>query len=195
MSDDPFYQRLKWVAIILAVVWLGWHFVGAIVRPNLDPATAAYARAVRDFNDGHYEKALRKYEEVVLLDAENTAALRGQADVFSRLGDYQKAISIYDSLIARESTIGVNYVNRGIAHDHQGDYEQAIKDYEKAYELNEALDRGPGWFTRFLRNQPNKPPTIIARARYLRAQLSLPPAEQVLRKPEEDKKQKPYSQR
>lgn len=66
--DAGVYKGLKWAAIILGVTWLIWNLYGSVVRPNLDPSVAAYNRAVRDFKDGHYEKALKKYEETVLHD-------------------------------------------------------------------------------------------------------------------------------
>ena len=53
---------------------------------------------------------------------------------------------------------------------------------------------GPHWLTRFLRNQPEAPPTIADRARYLRAELAKPEAERVLRMPEIDAQQRPYQQ-
>ncbi|MDZ7804627.1 hypothetical protein [Thiohalophilus sp.] len=36
------------------------------------------------------------------------------------------------------------------------------------------LADGPSWITRFLHLQPEKPPTIDDRARYLKEQLALP---------------------
>ncbi len=43
-----------------------------------------------------------------------------------------------------------------------------------------------------MRNEAEPPPTIGDRADYLAAQLSLPPAERLLRVPEEDARQKSY---
>ena len=73
-----------------------------------------------------------------------------------------------------------------------GKYPQAIADYEKALQLDRELADGPNWLTRFLRLQPDKPPTIDERARYLRAELAKPESERVLRKPDDDNKQRPY---
>ena len=187
------YQNLKWAAIIIGVSWVLWTFYDGIVKPNRDPVTAAFSRAVRDFKDGNYETALKSYEKTLANDPNHLGALRGKADSLSLLGNYAAAITIYTNLITQEPEAGVNYANRGIAYDRLGNYERAIKDYETAYSLEQKLDRGPGWLTRFLRNLEDKPPTIMDRARYLKEQLNLPLSERVLRMPEEDDKQRPYT--
>ena len=59
--------------------------------------------------------------------------------------------------------------------------------------LEPGTARGPGWLTRFLRNQPDTPPTIAERARYLRDQLAKPEDERLLRVPEQDTAQRSYT--
>ena len=73
-----------------------------------------------------------------------------------------------------------------------GHYELAIKDYEKAIAIDPEITEGPNWLTRFLRLQPDKPPTIADRARYLRKQLAKPESERVLSIPEQNEKQRSY---
>ena len=73
-----------------------------------------------------------------------------------------------------------------------GQYEKALADYEQALQMDRELGEGPSWITRFFRLQPEKPPTILERARYLREQLAKPESERLLRVPEEDEKQRPY---
>jgi hypothetical protein len=51
---------------------------------------------------------------------------------------------------------------------------------------------GPNWLTRFLRLQPEKPPSVVDRAAYLRQELAKPESERLLRVPEEDAKQRSY---
>jgi tetratricopeptide (TPR) repeat protein len=75
-----------------------------------------------------------------------------------------------------------------------GRHEEALADYMRALELDPELADGPHWLTRFLRNQPEAPPTIADRAAYLRAELAKPEAERVLRIPELDAQQRPYQQ-
>jgi len=113
-----------------------------------------------------------------------------------------RSVAAYDSAILAEEArgvgernrgvLGVSYANRGIAKDTLGDYQGALADYEKALELEPEVAEGPGWLTRFLRNQPEKPPSVKDRARYLREQLAKPPAERLLRVPAEDAKQRSY---
>ena len=75
-----------------------------------------------------------------------------------------------------------------------GRHEEALGDYLRALELEPELADGPNWMTRFLRKQPEPPPTIADRANYLRAELAKPEAERVLRVPEIDAQQRPYQQ-
>ncbi|NJN45226.1 MAG: hypothetical protein HC808_00540 [Candidatus Competibacteraceae bacterium] len=56
------------------------------------------------------------------------------------------------------------------------------------------MGEGPGWLTRFLRNQPEKPPSISDRARYLKEQLGLPESQRLLSVPTVDEAQRPYKE-
>ncbi len=84
------------------------------------------------------------------------------------------------------------YADRGILNDRAGQYEAALHDYRKALKLNPELAEGPGWLWRFLRNIPDRPPTIADRADYLEEQLKKPESERLLRVPELDAKQRMY---
>ena len=75
-----------------------------------------------------------------------------------------------------------------------GLHEEALAAYRKALELQPELAEGPNWLTRFFRLQPEKPPTIAERARYLAEQLSKPSEERRLRWPEKDAEQRSYKQ-
>ncbi|NIP73203.1 MAG: hypothetical protein GWO16_09335, partial [Gammaproteobacteria bacterium] len=55
-----------------------------------------------------------------------------------------------------------------------------------------SLGEGPGWLTRFFRNQYDRPPTIADRAAYLEEELAKPPGERTLRVPERDRQQRSY---
>ena len=64
----------------------------------------------------------------------------------------------------------------------------------RVLELDPELIDGPHWLTRFLRNQPQKPPGIAERTAYLRKELAKPESERLLRVPEQDAEQRSYKQ-
>ncbi len=92
----------------------------------------------------------------------------------------------------QQKILGISYANRGILKDRMGDYIGALADYDRAIDLEPEVKTGPSLLTRFFRNQSDRPPTIADRAEYLRHQLTLPESKQVLRIPEEDRKQRAY---
>ena len=116
---------------------------------------------------------------------------------------YAEALALYDRAIEhekqrdqnelRQRILGVSYANRGILKDRMGDYHGALEDYQTAMRLEPEVTDGPGLLTRFMRNQPEKPPTIADRANYLHAQLAKPESERLLSLPEEDAGQRTYS--
>ncbi|WP_428603779.1 tetratricopeptide repeat protein [Sedimenticola sp.] len=113
-----------------------------------------------------------------------------------------QALTLYDKAIEGERVAGVSesnrraqgvaLANRGILKDRLGDYRGALADYRAGLELEPELAEGPGWLTRFLRNQSQRPPTVADRARYLAEQLAKPEAERVMRNPELDNRQRAY---
>ncbi len=115
---------------------------------------------------------------------------------------YRQALAGYDEAIARQQPRdmddlgrriqGVALANRGILKDRVGDYQGALADYRQSLQLAPEVKEGPGLLTRFMRNQPEKPPTVADRARYLEQQLALPESERLLRLPDEDNRQRSY---
>ena len=105
---------------------------------------------------------------------------------------FDEALQVFDIAIAQEPDFAGTYANRGILYDQMGQYQKALEDYERALTMDPELAEGPKWLTRFLRLQPDKPPTIADRAQYLKQQLAKPESERVLRLPGEDEKQRPY---
>ncbi|TVO69855.1 tetratricopeptide repeat protein [Sedimenticola selenatireducens] len=114
----------------------------------------------------------------------------------------QTALALYDESIKQEQNKGINdanrravgvaHANRGILKDQLADYPGALADYQMSLKLAPEIQEGPGFLTRFMRNQPEKPPSIADRARYLKEQLAKPADERLLRLPEEDAKQRSY---
>jgi tetratricopeptide (TPR) repeat protein len=187
------YRFLKWTAITLTIAWVGWSIYDSMISPRA-PGDLPYLEANTLFEDGEYERALVKYDEALAIDANHIDALRGRARTLLQLGRFQESLAAFDRAIARQPDFGASYANRGILHDRMGDYESAIADYEQALALDPELAEGPHWLTRFLRNQPQKPPGIAERAAYLRAELAKPESERLLRVPELDAKQRSYKQ-
>ncbi len=189
--DDRLYRFLKFTAIAMTIAWVGWSIYDSFLTGRT-PGEMSYHAANKFFEDGDYARALEEYDAALREEPQNIHALRGRARSLMQLGRDSEALAVFDEAIAREPDFGATYANRGILYDRMGKYPQAIADYEKALQLDRELADGPNWLTRFLRLQPDKPPTIDERARYLRAELAKPESERVLRKPDDDNKQRPY---
>ena len=187
------YRFLKWTAITLTVAWIGWSIYDSMISPR-NPGDLPYLDANTLFEDGEYERALAKYDEALAIDGNHIHALRGRARTLMQLQRFPEALAVFDAAIARAPDFGATYANRGILHDRMGAYQKAVADYEQALALDPELAEGPHWLTRFLRNQPQKPPGIAERAAYLRAELAKPESERLLRVPELDAEQRSYKQ-
>ena len=191
--DDRLYKFLKWTAVIMTIAWVGWSIYDSSIAPR-NPGDLPYLDANTLFEDGEYDRALEKYDEALDIDPNHLFALRGRARTLMQLGRTPQALDAFNTAISLAPEFGATYANRGILHDRMGRYQKAIADYERALELDSELAEGPHWLTRFLRNQPEKPPGIAERAAYLRAQLAKPENERLLRIPEKDEEQRSYKQ-
>lgn len=191
--DERLYGFLKWTAIVLTALWVGWSAYDTFVLQR-NPGDLEYLEGNTLFEDGAYERALAKYEAALAENPRHAHAMRGRARTLMQLGRSSEARAAFDEVIELHPEFGASYANRGILHDRMGRYREAIADYERALELDPELGEGPHWLIRFLRNQPEKPPGIGDRAAYLRAQLAKPPDERLLRVPEIDAQQRAYKQ-
>ncbi len=178
-------------AVLLALGWVGWSVYDGFFAHRA-PGDSAYLAGGNAFADGHYPAALAAYNEALAANPGHLAAQRGRAETLIVMGREREALALYDRLIAAQPHMAVHYANRGIAHDRLGRHEQALANYHHALRLDPDMGKGPGWLTRFLRNQPAPPPGIADRAAYLRAQLALPPDQRLLTVPERDAQQRPY---
>nr|VFJ62465.1 MAG: Tetratricopeptide repeat-containing protein [Candidatus Kentron sp. FW] len=190
--NERTYRLLRTTAIVLVAAWIGWSFYDGFLRGTDDPTENLLEAAERYFEDEAYEKALSHYDRILEQSPDHLFALRGRARTLLMLGDHRRALPIFDDTIARAPEFANTWANRGILHDRMGQHQKALSDYEQALRLDPTIADGPHWMTRFLRLQPERPPTIADRARYLRAQLALPVEQRVLKKNEEDQKQRPY---
>jgi tetratricopeptide (TPR) repeat protein len=199
--DDRVTRNLKIIAVVLTLAFVGWaaydQFAG-----KASPGDLAYHAGNRAFEDGNYQRAVSEFERALAEAPGHLHALRGLAISLHQAGRHEDALAIYDEAIARalpspddegeQAALAATYANRGILLDTLGRHEEALISYETALALHEDAAKGPHWLTRFLRNQPEAPPTVVDRARYLRAELAKPEAERVLRIPEIDQQQRPY---
>jgi tetratricopeptide (TPR) repeat protein len=188
---DSQYRALMTVAALMTAAWIGWSFYDGMLKEG-NPGDADYLAGSTAFEDGHYGKALKDFDSALDTDPGHLHALRGRAMSLMQLGRLDQALAEFDAVVAVEPDSGPTIANRGILHDRMGHYRLALADYELALRLAPELVDGPGWLTRFLRKQPERPPTIADRARYLRAELAKPESERVMRNPEQDANQRPY---
>ena len=191
--DDRLYRFLSITALVLGVAWVGWTVWDGLFA-HRQPGDLAYLAGQRAFEDGEYARAEAEYRRALRASPDHHHAWRGLARALTQQGDYREALDAFAEALARAPEVAGIHANRGILHDRMGRHRDALADYERALELDPAIAEGPGWMTRFLRLQPEAPPTIAARAAYLRAELAKPPGERLLRVPELDAGQRPYKQ-
>ena len=191
--DDSLYKFLKYTAITLTIAWVGWSFYDSFLS-DIQPGDDAYLAANKFFEDGQYEQALKEYELALQEVPNHVHALRGKARTLMQLNRLDEALQVFNVAIAYEPNFAGTYANRGILYDRMGQYQHAVDDYDRALSMDPEVAEGPHWLTRFLRLQPEKPPTIADRMHYLKQELAKPESERVLRLPGEDEKQQPYKQ-
>ncbi len=189
--DERLYKTLVRTAIAITLVWVSWSIYDGFLVEGVPGAHSVQA-AAKHLEDGRNEDALREYESQLKDNPDNIYALRGKAQALMQMGNNDLALDTYNDAINLEQTFGVTYANRGILRDRMGDHKGALDDYNMALKLAPNTADGPGFLTRFLRKQSDKPPTIAERANYLREQLARPESERLLRLPEKDAQQRPY---
>ena len=146
----------------------------------------------RYFEDGHYVDASKNFAAVIDRDSSNIEAIRGLARSYMQLGKQQEALELFNRAITQAPDYAPSYANRGILYDRMQQYTLAVADYRQALQLQPELAEGPGWLTRFLRNQAERPPTILDRLNYLQQELQKPESERLLQVPKQDQQQRPY---
>ena len=185
------YNHLVRIALILTIAFIAWSVYDGALRENV-LGESAYHAANKYFEDRKYDDALQSYYKSINNNSDFIHAHRGIARSLMQLDRHEEALNKFNEVIAREPEFGASYANRGILNDRMGNYEAAINDYKKAIALNPKLAEGPSWLTRFLRNQANKPPTLLDRLNYLQEEMKKPKDKRILNIPEEDDQQRPY---
>lgn len=187
----PLTQRLKIAAFALAALLIGFAAYEKL-SANRSPDDRHYHAANLLFEDQRYDRAAETYRLALDANPAHSHAKRGLARSLHQLGRYAEALQLYDQAISEAPETAGIYANRGILLDSMGRHDVALRDYRTALDLDPKLSEGPGLLTRFLRNQAKAPSTIADRAAYLQAELTKPKAEQVLRRKDQDDRERPY---
>lgn len=190
--DDQFYKTLKYIAIVLVVGFIGFSIYDGLIKGK-DEYSLTMGAAHRYFEDGQYERAIDEFRAVLESAPDDPPAIYGIAISQMQLDRNQKALDAFTQAIenAKNKKNKAFYLaNRGILYDRMGQYRKALEDYKSALRLEPETAEGPGIISRLLRNQPEKPPTIADRARYLQSELAKPEEERVLSIPEIDEGQR-----
>ena len=185
-------KNLTTPLIVLAgLIVFAYFYFQYSVRENV-PGENQFRLANKYLEDGKNAEALDTFNEVISSYPEYKEAYLGKAITLMQLARYDESRLAFDKAIALDENFAAAYANRGILNDRTGRFEEAVKDYRKALELNEEVAEGPGLIWRFLRNVPDKPPTIADRADYIEKELKKPEGERLLRVPEIDAQQRMY---
>ena len=179
------------VIVLTALIIFAYFYYQYTVRENV-PGENMLRMANKYLEDGKNDEALAKFNAVLMQYPEYKEAHFGRALALMQLGMFDESRAAFDTSIALEEKFAIAYANRGILNDRTGNYEDAVSDYRKALELNPELAEGPGWIWRFLRNIPEKPPSIADRADYIEVELKKPEGERLLRVSELDAQQRMY---
>lgn len=189
--DERLYNVFKYVAITLVLGWIGWTIVDTFFLERI-PGNTAYQEGELFFEDGEYPQALERYDEALAAKPDSPHYVRAKARALMQMERHEEALRWFNQAAEMQPFFGGTYANRGILYDRMGQYEKAVADYQKALELDESTGEGPHWLVRFLRNQPEPPPTIADRLSYLEQELAKPASERLLRVPELDEVQRTY---
>lgn len=180
------------VIIVLSIIGVvGFYYYKYSVLETT-PGENKYRLGNKYLEDGKFEKALRVFDEVLSEHKDYKEAHLAKAITLLQMERFDESRASFDRAIGLDGKYALAYANRGILNDRVGRHAAALQDYRKALELNPELAEGPGWIWRFLRNIPERPPTIADRADYLEEELKKPEGERLIRVPEIDSKQRMY---
>lgn len=190
--DDQFYKTLKYIAILLIAGFIAFSIYDGLIKGK-DNYTLAMGAGHRYFEDGQYRDAITEFKSALEIRPGDPPANYGIAISQMQLGSNELALQFFSLAIEAEQdnkNKAFYFANRGILYDRMGQYQKALDDYKRALTLEPETAEGPGIISRLLHNQPEKPPTIADRARYLQAELAKPESERLLSVPEIDEQQR-----
>jgi tetratricopeptide (TPR) repeat protein len=88
---------------------------------------------------GHYEQALRAFDQAMLIDPDYARAYRSKGDVLYDFKRYAEALAAYEQAIRLDPDHARIYRNRGDILRHLKRYEEALAAYEQAIRLEPNL--------------------------------------------------------
>jgi tetratricopeptide (TPR) repeat protein len=94
-----------------------------------------YAQGEAHANDEAYGKALRCFEEALLLKPGDAEALLYQGVCLIHLDKPQRALAVLDTLVAQHPSHGQGWVFRGVALHRLGRYKEAYQCYDRGTDL------------------------------------------------------------
>ena len=97
------------------------------------------AEGLTNHKAGHYEQALRAFDQAMLIDPDYARAYRSKGDVLYDFKHYEEALAAYGQAIRLDPDHARIYSNRGDILMHLKRYEEALAAYEQAIRLEPNL--------------------------------------------------------
>lgn len=190
-TSGGMHRFLVWAAIATLVIVLGTVFYEFLAE-SPEKGNLEYRLGNMRLEDHLFQEALAEFDAGLKANPDHAPSHLGRALALMAMSQDNEALAAFNEALLLKPEFAAVYANRGILKDRIGKHSEALADYEKALEVDPTLEEGPGWITRFFRVQPEKPPTIADRARYLKEELAKPAAERKLTNQEMDSQQLPY---
>ncbi len=205
MSSLTDARVIKRFIILLAFATFIMFSVWAVMKQvkNVTPGDYEVRQGDIFLSDEEYDKAIERFEKALVEAPNHRGALGGIAVALIAQKKYGEAESTLTYLInylkknleaddpTGRGALSAAYGNRGIIKDRKGLYEAALADYIESARVDLDLAEGPGVVERILYYE-KKPSSVLERAEYIYKQLKLPKEKRVMRRPEEDEKQRIY---
>lgn len=185
------HRFLVWAAIATFLIVAGT-MLYQLVYDSPEKGSMEYRRGNLRLEDSLFQEALAEFDAGLKVNPGFAPSHLGRALALMAMNRDSEAFDAFNEAMVLKPEFAAAYANRGILNDRIGRHSEAMADYEKALQLDPSLEEGPGWITRFFRVQPEKPPSIADRARYIREELAKPAVERKLANQELDSQQLPY---
>lgn len=99
------------------------------------------AESLTHHRAGHYEQALKAFDQAMLIDPDYARAYRSKGDVLYDLKRYEEALVVYEQALRLDPNHARIHGNRGDILRHLRRYEEALAAYEQAISLEPNLAR------------------------------------------------------